>query len=459
MCCCDFLMRKTTAVFAGITTGIGLLAGTLYLIWWNEMNDVCTKLAYADARSQMVESNCSSIPVNDGLFVHLTCDVNLALLSVSDFGTGVTVNGSWAIKATTEEYQFKETTHSNTKDKTTYKCSCFDYGWFTSYQSIDPDATQCNGQNGLPYCPYVYAHNNPKYNGKDSVTGVGSYYSYADRILLGSNFEITHDQVHKISGGESSRVYPPVTVVDYTGWLWTRMFGYYLYSAKDYTYIGDRRISLTSTSSSMISVLGTQSYSSPTTFHSQQFGGSKHPYCDKKPILVFEAGDKTGVTMFRELKKELSKNTTSFRVLSLALLLISLMLIVCPVYVFAEVLPCIGSCISEFVFWLLCMCSCTVALAIWLIWTGICWFYYKPVAGPIAFSIGLGLIFMIFCARLCHWLRRRPRYWSPNYDEPLCEDPFVFSEEIIVPSLSSRNAGEQGSTRWNSTLNYSDEGR
>jgi hypothetical protein len=184
----------------GVFVGAFIVLAALGGIWYNESNSVCTQKAYNDAKAATIESNCEWSPNNKDAFVHISCSVNKAALSVTDPGTGSIATGAYQITATTEMYQYAQTSESSTKKdsvgggSTTKTCYCWKPGWYSSKQSIDLSKPACS------HCSKPVSGNPTGFNtGTTSTQRLGTFTTPAVNgvMLMDSkgvnNFRITPD--------------------------------------------------------------------------------------------------------------------------------------------------------------------------------------------------------------------------------------------------------------------------
>jgi len=401
---------KMGNALCGVCVGFLLIPISFYIIGKNEMNAVCTRKSFDDAKSQMVETACAYTGGNDGSFIHFSCDVNNTGLELESSATNASAT-AFMMRATSYQYQWRREQKSKSVDNkvgggtTTYSCSCWTKVWSSSYLNSNPSASACGpdtAQYGLT-CATTWGSGvvttNTQWSGSTVTSGFATETTTAPEINLHSNaqnqYKVLEDQISSISGNLESQTVAYGGFGGPSGWSWDGGVQEFYNSpggsgSSSNNVIGDRKIKFSATYASKVSAVGTQATSGGVGYlKDQKFGGSTIPPCDQRDVLYFEGGDVSGDDMFENLKEALKALTWILRLVTFLLLFAAFFLIVAPLSVAPDIIPCVGPCIGDLVGSLLCLCSCCTALVVWMFVVGVCWLFARPALGGALVAVGL----------------------------------------------------------------------
>lgn len=400
-----------------------MVPGGIFMIWWNEANQVCTSESYGDALKNVFESTtmigkgsgnfttgCDPTGKH-GKFIHLQCPVDKSSFHVSDASTGLVADGVYKLDFYSEQYGYKRvskkekyrTQSGETKSKT---CYCYKKLWTTSpVTSIKGDGLcwECNsGYETLPLRP----------SGDTPTSGLGTYIEYADSVSMGNGaFIIGQSQVENIANmpeiSLDKNAIPNATasggftLVDtYTCGKSDAAACWYKSTCSDNggdqssLCLGDVRISVQAYSSDHLSVVGKESSTGepPVVLTAESFGGSVIPPCKTTPIFYVSDGLKSANELFQELQTALYNITIVLRFVSFLLICLGFYSMLYPFEALVDAIPLIGDFLVPMVGCILYTFSFVIGLALWLFVFSFAWIFYRPMIGIPLFLLSLGFL-------------------------------------------------------------------
>jgi len=398
---------KMCSSFCGVLIGLLLLPVGMWVVVWNEGNQVCTTAAYSEVKMMVRETGCRNDFMNNNKPIHLSCPVRTESAKVTERVTGIQVPNVLKIKTSVSMLQWKETMYSRSeKDAvgggtTTYKCYCFSREWSTASVSINTNhlAYVCGMSPNDPrsYCPesavptFDELHNIPS-------GGLGASSTYAPSVYLG---EIGRYPAFELSDSALSKTdLNPVRadslgILSIPGWTLTSATDVLVYY-KPYTAalpfgwslspstgrVGDRQMRIEFYSASTISAIGRQlPRGHVATLSPISAGGGVFPPCDKRNIEAYTARSISAYEMLAAMQSDLDVLTTIMRMVTYFILFIGFALIGGPLSVAPDVVPCIGPYISGVAGCIVGIMAAFAALSLWALTTALAWLFYNPVYG------------------------------------------------------------------------------
>ena len=345
-------MKKLKDSFAGVLVGLGLLVAGSALLWWNEGNNVrnlkTTKEAskeYIDVTSEKVDKQ------NEGKLVATNGAVVLSGEAV-DSVFGIKFNTAHLVR-TVEMFQWKEESHTDDNDKTTYS-----YKKVWSSSLIDSSEFKEGG------------HSNPA-----NMTYKSDEF-LAPQVNVGA-FVLSKGQVRRMSASRELPLFDEKPARNLT------ISGDYMTSTKDEgdPQIGDIRVSWSFNDWEEASILARQKGNSFEDFVSKS----------NKTINRVEKGILSGQQILEEIKNENKFLKWFFRLVGLLVVFGGYYLIIGPLTTLTSFVPFLGTLVGG----LLGTVAFLVAFVHSLVLVAIAWLRFRPIFACVLLVVAVALIIVI----------------------------------------------------------------
>ena len=344
-------MKKIGNSFAGVIIGIIMLIGGTVLLWWNEGNNVKNLKTTAELAKELVDVSSEEVNKdNEGKLVATNGKVILSG-EVNDYLFGIKAESAH-LKRKVEMYQWKEESHTDSNDNTTYS---YTKEW--SETLIDSSNFK------------EYGHKNPtsmSYKSEDfkaSIVRVGAFSLTSDQIgemsaekelLIGNEKPIGNMKIEDNFMTTSSNLSNPQ--------------------------VGDIRISWYYNDWEEVSILAKQKGSSFENYESKV----------GKSINRVEKGILTGEEMVKVIEKENKLLKWGLRATGLIIIFIGYLLIMGPISTISSFVPFFGNIVGGIVG----IIAFLLGLVQSLIVIAIAWIRFRPVVG-ISLLAGALILFIL----------------------------------------------------------------
>lgn len=353
----------------GIFAGIILFFGSIILLWWNEGRAVQTAKGLEEGSSSVIEVDASNIvQENNGKLVYISGSV-FTNDTLKDEQFGVSAHAIH-LKRNVEIFLWKESIKSEKRKKIgggEETIKTYDYKKDWSPRLIESSAFKIQeGHENPNIVPY------DEINISASNISLGKY----DLTNIINNFQ---NETPVVFNDLDSSYYADssfsTTIVQNTG-------------DKSYIYrgngsflnpkIGDLRISFTTVSLDNYSIIGKQANNTIETYTTSH----------ETSILMLNKGVVSAHTMFKQAESNNKILTWILRLVGAFAMYLSVIMVLKPISVIADVLPFLGN-IVEFGLSLL---AGIFSLSISLIVISLAWIFYRPIIGALLLSI----VFVLF---------------------------------------------------------------
>jgi hypothetical protein len=351
--------------FKGIVGGIVLIGLSCFLLFWNEGRAVQTAKSLAEGAALVISIDAAKVdPANEGRLVHVTGGIK-AGVNPNDAEFGVSPAGL-RLHRTAEMYQWVEKTKQETR-----KTAGGSEETVTTYSYVQEWSTAQHNSRGFKV---PEGHSNPAMRYHSATFNGGD-------VTLGA-FQPGNHIVEKLSATEQVRVDAAMAEA-----LRTRISGpvqaidgrFYLGANPTQPRIGDMRISYRIVPAGPISIIGRQSGSDLTPYHTR--AGDE--------LLMVQRGTISAADMFTEAKTANTIGTWILRLVGALLMYIGFVMILSPLVVVADVIPLIGNILGAGAS--LVSFIATAVLAPLVI--AIAWLWYRPLVSLIVVAVGVAAAF------------------------------------------------------------------
>ncbi len=363
--------------FAGICIGLLLFIGAFPLLWWNEGRAVDTYNAIKEGRKIYVPVSASPIDsLNEGSLVYVT-GLAEPTDNITDVDFGVEVSSKTSLSRTVEMYQWQE--NKTTKKKknvggSTTTVTEYTYSKVWSDRLIDSSAFKQSAK-----------HQNPGNMPYSSST------FYPSAVILG-DFTLPTDLIDYIStpsaigGTLDTDLIPDSNALSFS-FTDNEMFsypnGFYFGNTTTTPYVGHTRVTYQAAPGGVVSILAEQEGS---TFGPYEASSGAELYRLEQGVVGAEA-------MFDNAKAENKAVTMVLRIVGAMVMSIGIGLVLQPLEVVADIIPCIGDLVGAAV-------SCVaglIGITLSLIVIGIAWVANRPIilgVGAAGALVVGGLVYM-----------------------------------------------------------------
>jgi len=299
--------------FKGMFVGLVLLIGSIVLIWWNEGRSVTQANALEEMQKKI---HLLSAPVYDALLEDKPVLVQgevTPIQRVMDTEFEVSTDGL-VLQRTVEMYQWKETTHSHSKDTLgggTETVTTYEYSKTWSKHPIDSS-----------FFKHRSGHENPPMNYHSAT--------FSSPAMLG-DFHLDKGMIEHISAN-----------IPYDGLAKMPQKIGAVTNYKQFLYLGENPAS---PKVGEIKIIYTYAPSGVYTFAGKESGKRLVPYrtSNGKALVFVRKGRVTAEKIFKEELDANSTLTWVLRVAGLSLMFIGFSLIMEPLQTFVKVIPALGS--------------------------------------------------------------------------------------------------------------------
>ena len=368
----SFTETTTTSWFSrlgqsikGVLFGIVLIAGSTFLLFWNEGRAVQTARSLDEGAGLVITVEPVKIePGNEGKLIHVSGDIK-AGAALRDAEFGVTAEGLRLVR-TVEMYQWKEETRTETRKNlggseetiTTY-----------TYQRVWSDTRQDSSRFRRPE-----GHNNPEMRyhraavvARDATLGA---FRPGERVLQQLPADREVRVTPAVADGLRGRVGGPAQAID--GKL-------YLGANPNEPRVGDLRVSFMIAPVGPASVIGRQTGTDFTEYQTK--AGDR--------LLMARPGTRSAAEMFKAAQDENRVLTWALRAVGALAMFIGFLLILNPLVVVADFVPLIGSILGAGA--ALVALVLTAALAPLIV--AVAWLWYRPIVSLIAIAAGIAVAY------------------------------------------------------------------
>lgn len=347
----------------GVLVGLLLIVIALGLLFWNEGRSVKRYKTLKEGSGAVISVKSDTVDAkNEGKLVHMTGKADTTA-TLTDPVFGVSAN-ALKLDRIVEMYQWKETSHTETKKKLgggKKKVTTYTYDKIWSKNTIH--SGRFKKQDG---------HQNPGSMPYKSLEQV------ADNVTFGA-FKLPLSLVSKINRFESLLVEPNMPLPEsLKDTVKPNDGGYYIGESPASPQVGDVRVRFRIVKPVEISIV------------SKQVGDTFEPYQTKAggTIELLETGVFSADTMFKSAQNSNKVFTWIFRIVGFVLMLIGWSLIFSPLSVIADVVPFIGSIVAVGTG----IIAFLISLILSLLTIAIAWVFYRPVLGVSLLVVVIALI-------------------------------------------------------------------
>lgn len=353
----------------GIAVGLVLFIGAFPLLWWNEGRAVDAYKAINEGRQIYVPIDSGVVDSrNENKLVYLT-GLARPTVNLTDYDFGLEVAGSTKLTRNVEMYQWAEkktTRKQKNLGGSTTTITEYTYSEKWSSKHIDSSKFMKTGYNNPQYMPYK------------------SESFYSTDVTIGA-FTLPTDMIDEISSEQrlgdslSTDIIPAsnVLVQNFKTWPNPNGYGFYFGNSTTYPQVGHTRVTFEALSSGQASIIAKQIGSTFTSYTAKS--GSK--------LYLVEKGIKTADEMFLQSEKDNKALAMVLRILGAVLMSVGIGLVLNPLQVVADIIPCIGDIVGGAI----CCVSSLIGITLSLIVIGIAWVANRP----IILAVGGGVLALV----------------------------------------------------------------
>lgn len=349
----------------GVLIGLVLIAGMVFLLFWNEGRAVQTARSLTEGAGAVVTVSPDSVDAaNDGKLIHVTGPVSTTSRP-TDATFGISVDGVRLVR-TVEMYQWKETSKSETTNKVGGgQETVTTYSYSKEWSESPNNSSNFKVPDGHANPPMEIR--SERFQVPDAKLGA---FTLSERVISGLGGEkaltLTTDMTAAIDAAYSGN--KRVTVAE------NRI---YLGFSSTNPAIGDYRISYEVAPLGVASVIG------------EQRGGGFEPYQTMAgdQLLMVDDGAVPAEKMFADAQSANAVLTWILRVVGLVLLAVGFGMLLAPLGVVADVLPPLGSLLRMGTG----IVAMLLAVVVGFVTIAVAWFWYRPVLSLIVIAIGVAI--------------------------------------------------------------------
>ncbi|NOY23416.1 MAG: hypothetical protein GXO70_07890 [Acidobacteria bacterium] len=346
----------------GVLIGLLLIIIAFILLFWNEGRSVERYKTLKEGRGAVVSIKPDAVsPNNEGKLVHVSGKADTED-TVTDPVFEISKKALKLVR-NVEMYQWKETTHKETKKKlgggkktvTTYT-----YGREWSTKIINSS-----------HFKHPDGHRNPTAMPYKSET------FFAGKVTLGA-FTLPREMVNRIGGGEPLSITPGDVPLPISALAQAYNGEFFVGGNPEAPEVGDARVSFTVVSPTNVSVIA------------RQVDNTFEPYDTKAggSIDLMQNGIHSADAMFKSEQQSNKILTWILRLVGFVLMFIGFSMIFSPLAVVADVVPLLGSIVGAGTG----IISFLISLVLSLLTIAIAWIFYRPVLGVSLLVIVIVLI-------------------------------------------------------------------
>lgn len=404
----------------GICFGILLILGSVPLLVWNEGRSLRRYQSLREGTKVVVPVNSESVDAaREGSLVYFS-GLAQAGSSVIDPQFGISAKGAVKLRRDVDMYQWVEDKESETRKKAGGgKETTTRYSYATAWKSGRVESSHFYKPDG---------HYNPPLS-------VGSFETAADPITVGA-FSVPWDMVNMMSWYSpllpSTLSTEGITDESLRARAHIHGGGFYVGSDPQHPRVGDIRVDFNTVPEGPVSILARQTGSTVSSYLTKAGNGS---------IFILKRGHISAEEMFRQANQENRAAAWMLRGVGCLVMFIGFKLLIGPLSVAADVLPCIGDMVE-------CgtgLVSFLLALVLSLVIIALAWIAYRPFLALSVIAIGGGLVFggMFLLNKSRSKAKRSPES-SPIlpiaqpigtiYSEQIVAEPIgtIYEEDIVV---------------------------
>jgi hypothetical protein len=349
----------------GVLFGIVLIAGSAFLLFWNEGRAVQTARSLAEGQGLVVDADAARVdPGNDGKLVHVAGDLKTtAPLSDPEFGISALAA---RLVRTVEMYQWKEDSHTETqKNVGGSQDQVTTYTYVQTWSDNRIDSGKFKRPDG---------HANPQMRyrrfevaARDATLGA---FRPGEAVLahLAAGTELRVDPA--AAGAVRQRAGASAQIAD------GRV---YLGADPAQPRIGDLRISYRTAPAGPVSLIGRQA--------GTDFGEYQTKAGDR--LLMVRAGTLSATDMFKAAEAENRTLTWILRLVGVVAMFIGWMLMMRPLVVLADVIPFLGSVMGAGTGLVALLATAVVAPVV----IAIAWLWYRPLVSIGVLVLGFAVAY------------------------------------------------------------------
>ncbi len=349
----------------GVLIGLVLIAGMVFLLFWNEGRAVQTAQSLTEGAGAVVTVSPDKVDaVNDGKLIHVTGPVSTTSRP-ADATFGISVDGVRLVR-TVEMYQWKQTSKSETTNKVgggQETVTTYSYAKEWSESAINSSDFKVPEGHANPPMEI----RSERFQVPDARLGA---FTLSERVISGLGGEktltLTTDMTAAIDAAYSGN--KRVTVAEnriYLGFNSTNPA------------IGDYRISYRVAPLGVASVIG------------EQRGGGFEAYQTMAgdQLLMVADGAVPADKMFADAQSANAVLTWILRVVGLVLLAVGFGMLLAPLGVVADFIPPLGSLLKMGTG----IVAMLLAVVVGFVTIAVAWFWYRPVLSLIVIAIGVAI--------------------------------------------------------------------
>jgi len=400
--------------FRGMLVGLVLFPLALALTGFNEGDYVTRQEVLAKAREAAHPHDCLDTLAGQSaqtlLFLQ-GCDLNGLPQWDAGPGSGFdldNVTGAW-MRTKVEMYQWHEVEHSvSHKDglegKTTVTWYTHERSWSTMNEASPAHCDQpsanaaCRVKGCDPGSGYTYpdsASPRPK-RGACNPTALpsrpahGTRYAQQGSVLLGATAQVNSEQMKSLTSSKvvvptnvasdpKGSVPLPLTKLSPMNTWWNENAQFLLTQPHEGPRVGDVRVSFavsSATSATALAAVDKRGLMVPWTS-----GAKARVSGSSTQVDELMEGDVSLESFFDTLDARVTATVWTMRIFCLLLFLISPYLVLQPIALAPERVPCVGQMIADQVCCGICLASLAIGLSWFLLVTGLCWIWFRPFVG------------------------------------------------------------------------------
>jgi hypothetical protein len=400
--------------FIGALSGVFLFFAAFGVLGWNEGRSVKTYRAIKEGASKVEDVTCIPDAMDNGALVHITCDLdNLPKLSDEYWGgpgnlTGVFIQRNiqtYAWKETKKTTSRKSTSGGGGKTKiTTYTCTT---EWISGTPESETFKCKVDGtipRNPTNFPPWAQYDRTPAATAREQIK--------AGDWILPEELVSKITTTMPLDATDFSNCEPNST--DSTDPTWTQMLAGAKPKCNQDGYSGPGKLT---TSSTEIAVVGPQdrtsyqnvqigdmrlswtaSSATEVSVIAEQKDGSFVPYKADSGVDIFylEETAMTAAEMFAKAKEENRVLTILLRIIGFLIMWVGLYLMLAPLAVMGDCIPCIGPAIGDLIEAGACCITCPIALFFSLITIALAWLFYRPMIAVPLLVVACGCAYAVY---------------------------------------------------------------